>query len=525
LKHLAALTCLAVVAAGAATGLSGTAAVASSGGPRDNAVLHARAGIRTHPDAVAASRDDAYSVRDVVLDDDGSEHVRFDRSYKGLPVLGGDFVVHDDSRGELTSVSRTQRAAISLSTTPGVSSSEAAGTAAAEFEGRADSESSPALLVDARHGAPALAWGVIVSGVTAAGDPSELHVVVDASTGAVRDAYDGIEATRPAPSGTTAPADGLSLYDGKVALTTVLSKGSYSLQDPTRGGQSTYDLGGRTSGSGTLVTSTTGTFGNGSTSDRKTVAVDAQYGAAQTWDYYRSTFGRNGIANDGKGAPSRVHYSTGYSNAFWSDSCFCMTYGDGNGTTTTPLVSLDVAGHEMTHGVTSRTAGLTYSGESGGLNEATSDIFGTMVEFAAGNVSDAGDYLIGERIHPNGYPIRYMDDPAKDGKSASCWSSTVGSLDVHYSSGVANHFFYLLAVGSGLSGYGNSPTCDGSVVVGIGNDRAARIWYRALTTYMTSSTDFAGARSATLRAATDLYGEGGSDYSAVASAWSAVGVR
>uniref|UniRef100_UPI0013D3529C M4 family metallopeptidase n=3 Tax=Pseudomonadota TaxID=1224 RepID=UPI0013D3529C len=79
-------------------------------------------------------------------------------------------------------------------------------------------------------------------------------------------------------------------------------------------------------------------------------------------------------------AYNRVHYSRNYNNAYWSDACFCMTYGDGDGTTLRPLVALDVAGHEMTHGVTSRTANLTYSGESGGLNEATSDIFGTMVE-------------------------------------------------------------------------------------------------------------------------------------------------
>ncbi len=103
-------------------------------------------------------------------------------------------------------------------------------------------------------------------------------------------------------------------------------------------------------------------------------------------------------------------------NAFWDDSCFCMTYGDGSGNTH-PLTSLDVAGHEMSHGVTSNTAGLNYSGESGGLNEATSDIFGTGVEFFANNAADKGDYLIGEEIDINGdgSPLRYMDKPSKDG--------------------------------------------------------------------------------------------------------------
>ncbi len=208
-----------------------------------------------------------------------------------------------------------------------------------------------------------------------------------------------------------------------------------------------------------------------------------------------------------------------------------MTYGDGDGTLMGPLVSLDVAGHEMTHGVTSKTAGLTYSGESGGLNEATSDIFGTLVEFHAANAQDPGDWLIGEEVVRDGFgkdALRFMDRPSKDGKSADCWDASVKDLDVHYSSGVANHFAYLLAEGSGVKTLGgtahNSPTCDGSTVTGIGRAKLGRVWYRALTVHMTSSTDYAGARTATLKAAADLYGEGGAEHQAVAAAWSAVGV-
>ena len=209
-----------------------------------------------------------------------------------------------------------------------------------------------------------------------------------------------------------------------------------------------------------------------------------------------------------------------------------MTYGDGDGTTLRPLVALDVAGHEMTHGVTSRTANLTYSGESGGLNEATSDIFGTMVEFYAANSSDAGDYLIGEKIMVGGGALRYMYKPSLDGSSSDCWYSGVGNLDVHFSSGVANHFFFLLAEGTN-SPYGTSPTCvagntrvatGSGTLRGIGREAAAKIWYRALTTKMTSSTNYAGARAATIAAAQELAGTLGADYSAqVAAAWSAVG--
>jgi Zn-dependent metalloprotease len=239
--------------------------------------------------------------------------------------------------------------------------------------------------------------------------------------------------------------------------------------------------------------------------------------------------GREGVANDGDGALNRVHYETDYANAFWSDSCYCMTYGDGDGVTWNPFVSLDVIGHEMTHGVTSLTAGLVYSRESGALNEATSDIFGTALEFYADNADDPPDYLIGEKLYiEGGQALRYMYRPSQDGSSADCWSNRVGLLNVHYSSGVGNHFFYLLAEGSGVGPYtdaAGATTCNGADVAGIGQDAAAQIWYRALTVYMTSTTTYAGARAATLRAAADVFGAASTEYSAVATAWSAVNVN
>jgi Zn-dependent metalloprotease len=217
-----------------------------------------------------------------------------------------------------------------------------------------------------------------------------------------------------------------------------------------------------------------------------------------------------------------------------------MTFGDGdNGVTINPMIALDVAGHEMSHGVTSRTAGLVYSGESGGLNEATSDIFGTMVEFYANNPSDPADYLIGEKVYarnPTGtLALRYMFKPSLDGASPDCYSSGLGNLDVHYSSGVANHFYYLLAQGAVVpAGFGAGTTanltpaslvCNGNTAIkGIGRTAAQRIWYRALTVHMTSNTNYAGARAATLSAATDLYGASSAQFNAVAAAWNAVSV-
>ncbi|MFE2135556.1 M4 family metallopeptidase, partial [Streptomyces sp. NPDC059466] len=148
----------------------------------------------------------------------------------------------------------------------------------------------------------------------------------------------------------------------------------------------------------------------------------------------------------------------------------------------------------------------------------------------AANASDPGDYLIGEKIDINGdgTPLRYMDKPSKDGGSADSWYSGVGNLDVHYSSGPANHMFYLLSEGSGtkvINGVTyNSTTSDGVAVAGIGRAAALQIWYKALTTYMTSSTNYAAARTAALNAATALYGANSTQYAGVANAFAGIAV-
>ncbi|WP_037863742.1 M4 family metallopeptidase [Streptomyces sp. NRRL S-340] len=467
-------------------------------------------------------------AKDVVKDADGTVHTRYERTYAGLPVLGGDLIVHTSRAGKTEGVTKATGAAIKVaSLTPKVAAAEAERQAvsAARTLGSAKSTADGARkVIWAGSGKPVLAYETVVGGLQDDGTPNQLHVITDAATGKKLFEYQGIE---------NATGTGKTLYSGSVSLTTNLSGSTYQLYDTTRGGHKTYNLAHKTSGTGTLFTDADNVWGTGaasSSSTDQTAAADAAYGAQETWDFYKSTFGRNGIKNNGQGAYSRVHYGNSYVNAFWDDSCFCMTYGDGSGNTH-PLTALDVAGHEMSHGVTSNTAGLNYSGESGGLNEATSDIFGTGVEWYANNSTDKGDYLIGEKIDINGdgTPLRYMDKPSKDGASADSWSSTVGNKDVHYSSGVANHFFYLLAEGSGaktINGVSyNSPTSNGSTVTGIGRDKALQIWYKALTTYMTSTTNYKAARTATLNAASALYGSTSAEYKAVAAAWSGVNVN
>ncbi|MGW2641013.1 M4 family metallopeptidase [Streptomyces sp. NPDC001348] len=461
-------------------------------------------------------------VKDVVKDADGTLHTRYERTYAGLPVLGGDLVVETTRSGATKSVVKATNATLKV---PGLS--PAVTRAAAERQavkraqalgGTKSAADSVRKVIWAASGKPVLAYETVVGGLQDDGTPNRLHVITDAATGKKLYEYQGIET-----------GVGNTQYSGQVTLTTTQSGSNYTLTDGARGGHKTYNLNHGSSGTGTLFSQTSDTWGNGTTSNAATAGADAHYGAQETWDFYKDTFGRNGIKNNGVGAYSRVHYGNSYVNAFWDDGCFCMTYGDGSGNTH-PLTAIDVAGHEMSHGVTSNTAGLNYSGESGGLNEATSDIFGAGVEFYANNSSDVGDYLVGEKIDINGdgTPLRYMDKPSKDGTSKDSWYSGLGGLDVHYSSGPANHFFYLLSEGSGakvINGVSyNSPTADGLPVTGIGRDKALQIWYRALSTKFTSTTNYASARTGTLAAAGELYGTTSAEYKAVQDAWAAVAV-
>jgi hypothetical protein len=207
-----------------------------------------------------------------------------------------------------------------------------------------------------------------------------------------------------------------------------------------------------------------------------------------------------------------------------------MSYGDGDGTTFSPLTTVDICGHEMTHGVTERTANLTYASESGALNESWSDIFGAMVEAYKDGAVSSDTWKIGEDSYTPGTAgdaLRRMDNPNAVGDpdhysvrlyQGSCTPSSLNdNCGVHTNSSISNHAYYLIA-------NGGTNRVSGIAVTGIGTGAAERIFYRALAQYMTSSTNFSGARTATLSAATDLYGSGSTQYNGVAQGWCAVGV-
>lgn len=572
---------VAVAVTTAATGLAGTAFAGPATGVQQSAasaatsaqvVEAARAAAFAHAPSTGVGAGDGLRAQDVMIDPEGARHVRFVRTHRGMPVLGGDLVVHLSRRLAYTGVTRAADHAVKPAATEAkLTARQAEEKAASAADGDAGTAE---LVVDARDGASALAYQVPVDGANGSST-----VVVDALTGKVRSntpdsdeflspkvletlrrrgetvdpalgigsrtqALIGSSASAAARYPATAHGSGRSLFVGKVPLTTTqTARKSFLLKDPTRYGTETRDAKGRETesfGQGTKFTSTTDSWGNGTTSSRGSAAADAQYGITKTLDFYKKTFGRKGIANNSKPARAMVHWGNKVGNAFWDPTCGCMLYGDGDGEEIKkPLVVLDVTGHELTHGVVDATAELepTYVdndgnqfGEPGALNESLADIFGSNVEFSAKNPKNPPNYLLGEKLGLAQKFLRRLDHPSLDRLEGTVdyWSPEVEDAEVHAGSGVSSHAYYLLAEGSGRKTIGattyDSPTYDGSTVTGIGRTKATAIFYRALTRYMVSSTDFHDARIATLKAAKDLYGASGVEYRTVDQAWAAVNV-
>ena len=218
---------------------------------------------------------------------------------------------------------------------------------------------------------------------------------------------------------------------------------------------------------------------------------------------------------------SFVHRGVNYNNAFWNGSV--MTYGDGDGSRFTPLTSIDVCGHEVSHAVTTYTAGLVYRYESGALNESFSDIFGNAIERYARPMQYS--YKIGEDITPSGNGIRDMSRPNAnnhpDTYKGFLWRTGAGDNGgVHSNSGVQNFWFYVLSEGDTAA----NDNSDNYSVKGIGWEKAAEIAYRNLTVYLTKNSQYADARYYGIRAAVDLFGDCSDEMIETTNAWYAVGV-
>ncbi len=543
--------------------------------PQDNSIEKAAESLRSDPrmasfiqrgsehllalrTSLNLSADHNFQARSAVVDEFGLTHLRFDQTYRGVRIWESEGIVELSPQSEPRSVIHTLKAAANLSTVPTLSPSQILSITHADLKPRGPYAGTPSVELIVYPEISEHPRATLLRGSGGELNAEDIERVVDRYTLAyyVRTALEnGAQETRhtdyiiSAHDGTilkkwntllttAATGTGNSEYSGAtVQLGTNSITGGFELRDIARSMNiATYNLNHGTSGTGTIFSDPDNTWGDGknytsggsTTNDNgQTAGVDAHYGTEQTFDYYSKVHGRNGIDGAGKATYNRVHYSKNYDNAFWDDTCFCMTYGDGSAFKV--LTSIDVAGHEMTHGVTSRTANLTYSGESGGLNESMSDINGTMVEFYSRGGSGStigntgGNWLIGDQLSTT--PLRFMIKPSKDGASPNAWSTSVGGLDVHYSSGPMNRAFYFLSQGS------SSVATDDAYssympagMTGITNDKAARIAFRALTVKMTSSTNYAAARTAFLAAATDLYGATSDEYAAVENAFAAINV-
>lgn len=322
------------------------------------------------------------------------------------------------------------------------------------------------------------------------------------------------------------PGSAVTAYSGNRSITTdsVSSNVFHLSQTASGNGIKTWDMNQGTTFANAVDFVDSDNVWNNVNVQLDQYATDAHWGAEQTYDYFFTKYNRNSINNNGFALNSFVHYSTNYVNAFWNGQF--MTYGDG-GNGVTPLTSLDIAGHEITHGLTNFTANLIYQSESGALNESFSDIFGAAIEFYAR--PNNANWTLGEDI---GFTLRSMSNPNSrsdpDTRGGTFWRQVVGctpsqqndNCGVHTNSGVQNYWFYLLtAGGSGTNDLNNTYS-----VNGIGIDKAAAIAYRNLTVYLGRSSDYDDARFYSIKSAMDLYGTCTPEVQAVTNAWHAVGV-
>lgn len=498
LRRVVVLASAGVLAAGVAT--STAQAQPTPGATPDAQSLAANAAsafVASKPAALHASASDAFTQHSVISFG-GAQYVPYDRTYKGLPVVGGDFVVVTDSAGQVVTTSVAQDQTIDLtSTTPAVTAKQAEATARTELKS-VTSATDPRLVVYA-HGTPELAYETTVTGTGSEGY-SKLSVVVDARTGDVLDTREHVM------HGT-----GTSAWNANpVTLNTTHSGSTFSLRDPSITNLSCQNASGNTVFSGP-----DDTWGNGTASDRETGCVDAFFGSQTEVAMLSAWLGRNGPDGAGGAWPIRVGLND--LNAFYDGSQIQIGHNQAGGW----IGAIDVIAHEQGHGIDDHTpGGISRSG----TQEFVADTFGAATEWFANEATrDTPDFTVGEQINLVGQgPIRNMSNPSALG-DPNCYSSSIPTTEVHAAAGPGNHWFYLLAEGTNpTNGQPTSSTCNSSTVTGVGVQNAMKIMYGAML-MKTSSSSYLRYRTWTLTAAKNLDATCGL-FNATKKAWDAVSV-
>ncbi|KQL50545.1 flagellar biosynthesis protein FlgM [Heyndrickxia shackletonii] len=464
-------------------------------------------------------------VKSTEKDKLGMTHVRFNQTINGLNVEGSEVIVHFNKNNEVVSVNGRINQTIddgTVDTTASLSSDDALKTALTSVNAPDELTYEPTseLVVYPFEGENHTAYKVNVNFM--GDEPGNWFVYVDAKTGEVIDKYNGImdfDEFKP-QNGVGKGVHGAhrDLHISQVKEPKSGTKFALAdLAHENLGGIFTFD-----SKNDTNTKNDTLYVGNSAAfiGDYDRAAVDAHYNSEKVYEYYLKEHGRNSLDGKGMAINSYVHYDKNYNNAFWNGAW--MTYGDGDGEFFISLsAGLDVAAHEMTHGVISHTANLVYRNQPGALNESFTDVFGALV--------DDKDWEIGEEImapaaKANGVTrLRSMSDPnsvvVSNAQRAAYGSGvypahmkeyynmpqSVDNGGVHVNSSITNHAAYLIGQE-------------------IGRKKLGQIYYRAISVYLTPNSNFSDARKAIVQSAIDLYGEGSAEEAAANSGFDAVGI-
>ncbi|WP_082233925.1 M4 family metallopeptidase [Halobacillus massiliensis] len=464
--------------------------------------------------------------KEVKTDDLKMKHVKLQQIKNGVPVEGHEIAVTYDKENKIQSVNGQFSDSVeedNISTKASLSKVESISIAKQSVKATNDLVESPSseLVIYPFNDKNYLTYKVNVNFMGE--DPGNWFVYVDAKSGEIVDQYNAL---MHADEYKSANGAGLGVLGEHRNLhishkNDRNSKGTeFYLYDTTHNGLEgimTYDMKNQFSGSAELYKNNSASFKD----DYDRPAVDAHYNSEEVYDYYLEEHGRNSIDDEGMAIMSVVHFGEDYNNAFWNGSY--MTYGDGDGEFMVPLsAGLDVAAHEMTHGVTTHTANLRYRNQSGALNEAFSDIFGALVDDEDWEV---GEDIMGEDAKSSGRTsLRSLSDPSKYPVNAAYVPYGDGSG--MYPSHMDEYYDLPLNLDNGGVHINSSIINHAAYITGeqIGKEKLGQIYYRALNEYLTPNSDFSHAREVLIQSAVDIYGEGSEEAKATEDGLNQVGI-